>query len=138
MNQEKSCGAVIVTKDTENPKVVLIKHHNGGHWAFPKGHIEDNETEEETALREIMEETHLSVELDTQFRHVVHYSPYTGAEKEVVYFIAYANEQTILKQDEEVSASTWLSFSDALAQITYENDKKILQSAMDYLTKKKS
>ena len=136
MNQEKSCGAVIVTKDIENPKVVLIKHQNGGHWAFPKGHVEGNETEEETALREIMEETHLSVELDTQFRHVVRYSPYKGTEKEVVYFIAYANEQTILKQDEEVLASTWLSFSDALAQITYENDQKILQSAIDYLTEK--
>lgn len=135
MKQEKSCGAVIVTKETESPKVLLIKHHNGGHWAFPKGHVEGNETEEETALREIMEETHLSVELDTQFRHVVRYSPYEGTEKEVIYFIAYTTEKTILKQDEEVLDSAWLSFADALALVTYENDQKILQAAIAYLKK---
>lgn len=135
MKQEKSCGAIIVTTESETPKILLIKHHNGGHWAFPKGHVEENETEEETALREIMEETHLTVELDTQFRHVVCYSPYEGTMKDVIYFIAYADEQTILKQEEEVLDSAWLSFEDALAQVTYDNDKKILQAAIDYLMK---
>lgn len=136
MKQEKSCGAVIVTKETEEPKFLLIKHHNGGHWAFPKGHVEGNETEEETALREIMEETHLTVELDTQFRHVVRYSPYEGTVKDVIYFMAYASEQEIHKQDEEVLDSSWSNFEEALALVTYENDRTILQAAKDYLTKK--
>ncbi|MBT2731831.1 NUDIX domain-containing protein [Carnobacterium sp. ISL-102] len=136
MKQEKSCGAIIVTKGIEPPKFLLIKHHNGGHWAFPKGHVEGTETEEETALREIMEETHLTVELDTHFRHVVHYSPYEGTVKDVIYFIAYAAEQAIQKQEEEVLDSTWLSFEEALALITYENDRTILEAAMNYLVKK--
>lgn len=136
MKQEKSCGAVIVTKETEEPKFLLIKHHNGGHWAFPKGHVEGNEIEEETALREIMEETHLTVELDTQFRHVVRYSPYEGTVKDVIYFMAYASEQEIHKQDEEVLDSSWSNFEEALALVTYENDRTILQAAKDYLTKK--
>ncbi|MER2131925.1 MAG: NUDIX domain-containing protein [Carnobacterium inhibens] len=138
MKQEKSCGAVIVTKETEEPKFLLIKHHNGGHWAFPKGHVEGNETEEETALREIMEETHLTVELDTQFRHVVRYSPYEGTVKDVIYFMAYTSEQEIHKQDEEVLDSSWSNFEEALALVTYENDRTILQAAKDYLTKKNS
>lgn len=136
MKQEKSCGAVIVTKETEEPKFLLIKHHNGGHWAFPKGHVEGNETEEETALREIMEETRLTVELDTQFKHVVRYSPYEGTVKDVIYFMAYASEQEIHKQDEEVLDSSWSNFEEALALVTYENDRTILQAAKDYLTKK--
>lgn len=136
MKQEKSCGAIIVTNETQDPKFLLIKHHNGGHWAFPKGHVEENETEEETALREIREETQLTVELDTHFRHVVRYSPYEGTIKDVIYFIAYAPEQTVHKQEEEVLDSTWLTFEKALALITYENDQIILQAAMDYLTKK--
>lgn len=135
MKQEKSCGAVIVTKEKEHPKVLLIKHHNGDHWAFPKGHVEGTETEEETALREIMEETHLTVELDTQFRHVVRYSPYEGTVKDVIYFIAYAAEQAIHKQKEEVLDSTWLSFEEALTLITYENDRTVLEAAMHYLAK---
>lgn len=136
MKQEKSCGAVIVTKEKQNLKFLLIKHHNGGHWAFPKGHVEGNETEEETALREIMEETQLTVELDTHFRHAVRYSPYEGSVKDVIYFIAYAAEQTIHKQDEEVLDSAWLSYEEALVQVTYENDRKILQAAIDFLNKK--
>lgn len=136
MKQEKSCGAIIVTNEAQDPKFLLIKHHNGGHWAFPKGHVEENETEEETALREISEETQLTVELDTHFRHVVRYSPYEGTIKDVIYFIAYAPEKAIHKQEEEVVDSAWLSVEEALAQVTYDNDKKILQAAMDYLTNK--
>lgn len=135
MKQEKSCGAVIITKEIADPKVLLIKHHNGDHWAFPKGHTEGTETEEETALREIMEETQLNVELDTQFRHVVRYSPYEGTVKDVIYFIAYAAEHAIHRQEEEVLDSTWLSFEEALALITYENDRTVLQAAIDYLAK---
>ena len=60
MKSEKSCGAIVLSPDNTNRKVLLIKHENGGHWAFPKGHVEEGETEVETALREIKEETGLS------------------------------------------------------------------------------
>ena len=65
MKTEKSCGAVVLRKNQGRLQVLLIKHINGGHWAFPKGHVEPGETEEQTALREIKEETGLSVTLDT-------------------------------------------------------------------------
>ena len=59
MKMEKSCGAV-VSRMTENGReILLIRHMNGGHWAFPKGHVEKDETEEQTARREILEETGL-------------------------------------------------------------------------------
>ena len=53
---EKSCGCIIIDKD----RVLLVKH-NAGHWDFPKGHMEDGETEIETAIREVKEETNLDV-----------------------------------------------------------------------------
>ena len=59
MKTEKSCGAVVLRKNQGRLQVLLIKHINGGHWAFPKGHVERGETEEQTALREIKEETGL-------------------------------------------------------------------------------
>ena len=62
MNKEKSCGAVIFTRDEEDLKFVLIKNLEGS-YGFPKGHVEDNETEEETALREVKEEVGLDVEI---------------------------------------------------------------------------
>ena len=57
MKKEKSCGAVVCRKGENGLEILLIQHKNGGHWAFPKGHVEKKETEEEPALREIKAET---------------------------------------------------------------------------------
>ena len=48
MVKEKSCGTICFDGD----KVLMVKH-NAGHCAFPKGHVEEGETEFETAIREI-------------------------------------------------------------------------------------
>ena len=61
MLHEKSCGAIVYRKYHGNLEILLIKHVNSGHWSFPKGHVEAGETEVETALREIKEETGIDV-----------------------------------------------------------------------------
>ena len=132
MKQEKSCGAIILRKDTEELQVLLLKH-NAGHWAFAKGHVEANETEEQTALREITEETSLDVKLDTKFRTTVTYSPMEDVEKEVVYFLAYKTEGNETPQLEEISQMKWLNLDEAKNTVTYERDKEILQKVEKYL-----
>ena len=62
MLHEKSCGAIVYRRFHGNIEILLIKHINSGHWSFPKGHVEGDETELETARREIKEETGLDVE----------------------------------------------------------------------------
>ena len=57
---EKSCGGIIFYKTKQNTKILLVKNNNGRYWSFPKGHIEEGETEQETAIREIKEETGLT------------------------------------------------------------------------------
>ena len=61
MTYEKSCGAIVYRKYHGNTEILLIKHINSGHWSFPKGHVENDETEPETAIREIKEETGLDI-----------------------------------------------------------------------------
>ena len=56
MNIEKSCGAVVFTKENERIKYVLIRNLEGI-YGFPKGHMEAGETEIETTLREVYEGT---------------------------------------------------------------------------------
>ena len=75
MTHEKSCGALIYRKKQGEYELLLIRHRSGGHWSFPKGHVENNETEIETALREIREETGLRVALQKGFRQCVEYFP---------------------------------------------------------------
>ena len=87
---EKSCGAVIFYRNKQNTKVLLVKNSNGRYWSFPKGHIENDENEQETALREIKEETGLDVTLAKGFREISEYCPFGKIRKRVVFFLAQA------------------------------------------------
>ncbi len=134
MIKEKSCGAVVYTVDGGEIKYLLVQML-GGHYSFPKGHVESGESESETALREIKEETDLDVLLDTAFRQSVVYSPYVGCEKEVVYFAAYAKSRETVCQQTEIRRALWLSYDDAIERVTFDNDRKILELANEYLKK---
>ncbi len=132
MKLEKSCGAVIA-RDTPNGKeILLIRHENGGHWAFPKGHVEGEETETETALREIREETGLAVALDTGFRHTVTYSPKPGVMKDVIYFAAQYTGGEAHRQEAEVTEMRWALAEEARSTVTYENDRGVLEAFLEY------
>ena len=126
MKHEKSCGAVVYRQQEAKLQVLLIRHRNGGHWAFPKGHVEAGETELDTARREILEETGLDTRIDSHFRVTAQYAPYPGTMKEVVYFAATPTGGTLRKQDAEVLEIRWFSLKEARKQITYENDRHIL------------
>ena len=90
MKREKSCGALGVRKNGETYDLVLLRHRFGGHWSFPKGHVEEGESERQTALREVHEETGLSIRLYDGFRESVEYFPKPGVKKQVVYFLGEA------------------------------------------------
>ena len=90
--------------------------------------MEGNETESETALREIREETGLTVTLDTCFRAVVTYSPKPGVMKDVIYFAAEYIGGEAHRQVEEVTEICWVPAEEAAAHITFENDKDVLGS----------
>ena len=126
MMYEKSCGAVIFDGDK-----VLVIQQVSGHWGFPKGHVEDGETEIETAVREIKEETNLDVEIDENHRYVEHYSPKEGVEKDVVFFVAKKVGGDVKVQEEEVRCTEWLLPEDAMERLTYDSSKRILGKVMD-------
>lgn len=122
MEKEKSCGCVII----ENKKVLLIKQTKG-HWGFPKGHIEDGESEIETAKREVKEETGLDVEIDERKRYIMEYTTDLGAKKIVVLFLAKVIGGNIRPQIEEVNEIKWLEFDEAIDTITYDNTKELFE-----------
>ena len=136
MIRETSCGAVVLRQQGQGI-VVLTLQHAAGHWAFPKGHMEPGETEQDTALREIWEETGLRVRLDTAFRHVNTYSPKPGVLKDVIYFVAWAQQDALALQQAEIQASAWLPPAVVRARLTYENDRLLLDAACAYIEKEK-
>lgn len=124
--KEKSCGCIII----ENEKVLLVKE-NKGHWGFPKGHIEQNETEEETAIREVKEETNLNIEIDPKKRYVIEYVTDKGNLKEVIFFIAKKVTGEIIAQESEIESIKWLNFDEAMNAITYDNTKILFKKVLE-------
>ncbi len=133
MKREKSCGALVYRYEGDTLLLLLLRHRHGGHWAFPKGHVEAGETEEQTAHREIMEETGVAVTLQPDFRHVVEYSPKPGVMKQVVYFLGEAHGAKLVRQEEEISELRWVPIRDALRAVTFDNDRMLITTAMERL-----
>jgi 8-oxo-dGTP pyrophosphatase MutT (NUDIX family) len=129
MLHEKSCGAIVYRKSHGNIEMLLIRHINSGHWSFPKGHVEEGETEVETAKREIMEETSIDVIIDPTFRETVTYSPRRDTMKVVVYFLAKAKNVDYVPQADEISEIKWVDIVHATNILSYENDKNIVTKA---------
>lgn len=133
MNYEKSCGAIVYRKHHGNTEILLVRHLRSGHWSFPKGHMEAGETEEDTARREIKEETGLDVLLDTGFRETVNYSPKKNTKKTVVYFVGMVASHELIPQQDEISELRWLEIEQAGNVLTYENDKLLANKAKAFI-----
>ena len=133
MIYEKSCGGIVYRKFHGNTEILLIKHLKSGYWSFQKGHVEGDETEEETAKREIKEETNIDVYIDAGFRETVTYSPRKDARKEVVYFVARARNFDYIPQLEEIADIRWVEIGQAHNLLAYDNDKLIVNKARSFI-----
>lgn len=123
MKNEKACGAVIENKEG---KILLIFQQNG-FWGFPKGHVEEGETESETAVREVFEETGLWVELNEENRFEFSYNiKDLNIHKTVVLFTAkVVDDLRFKKQDEEIAEMDWFDKNDVEERLTFEDWKAV-------------
>ena len=131
LKKEKSCGCVIV----QNDKVLLILQQNDAYWGFPKGHVENGETEIQTAKREVKEEVGLDVKIDESKRYVTNYIVRDEIDKTSVFYIATATGGELVKQDSEIKEIKWCTFEEALNLITFDNLKEVLRNVMTDMKK---
>ena len=133
MKYEKSCGAVIFSCSQEIEFLLIFNKKKGapGHWGFPKGHTEADESELETAKREIYEETGLKPKFIEGFREVSRYSPKDNVIKDAVYFLARSDDKNVTIQESELAGYKWCGFCEACSLITY--DEKLLKKAKEYI-----
>ncbi|NLS84507.1 MAG: NUDIX domain-containing protein [Ruminococcaceae bacterium] len=129
MKYEKSCGVIVFEPSQSGADILLICHRYGGHWAFPKGHVEASETETETALRELEEETGAKAQLLDGYREMTTYSPGRGISKDVIFFVGKRTGGTLTAQPSEVRRVEMLPYETALERLTYDADKQLLEKA---------
>lgn len=134
MNCEKSCGAVVFTKTDGELKYLLITSPRCI-YGFPKGHTEGSETETETALREVHEETGLKIRLLDGFRTADEYllPVKKNTVKQVIYFLGTFEDQEIICQKEEVSGAYLVSYPEAMKLLRFDSAKRILTEANNFL-----
>ncbi len=137
MKRERSCGAVVFTTVDNECRFVIIRSQNGI-YGFPKGHMNPEETERYTALREIREETGLNVRILPGFRRVVEYTiPSNGNLKKVVYFLAKYSDQEPVRQPEEIKSIELMNYEDALRILPFKSSKDLLRRAYHAIVKNK-
>ena len=137
MKYEKSCGAVVFTREGGEIKYLVIKSLTGI-YGFPKGHVEQGETEEETALREVLEETGILVSLLSGFRVDEEY-PLPQKEdtiKRVVYFLGEYCDQEIRYQASELSDAVLVDYETAMSLFQFDSSRRILTEADKFLAGK--
>ncbi len=129
---ETSCGFVLVNYDS-----VLLLQYPQGHWSFPKGHVEEGETDHHiTATRELAEETGIvdisihedwSTRTEYTFRRKGSVVP-----KQVYWYIAETSELDVTLSHEHTNY-LWLDFDEAEEQLTFKQEKDILRSAREHI-----
>ena len=129
LKKEKSCGCIIL----KNKKVLLVYEKNRNFWGFPKGHMENGETEVETALREVKEEVGLDVEIYKERRYTLNYIIRDEIDKTTVLYIAKAKNDEIIMQENEIENIRWCSFEEALNILTFDNWKEMFKKVIEDL-----
>lgn len=137
MTTERSAGFIIISDNlNRSPPSVLLLHYTSGHWDFPKGNIEIDETEMQAATRELKEETSIETfTLIPGFRHTLNYK-YTRKSilisKQVTLFLASTKVDKVIISHEHIGYQ-WAEINSAVNQLTYSNAKAALTSAINFL-----
>ena len=132
---EKTCGAVMYTEINNERRYFLIENSDSKHIGFPKGHVEYEESEQETVIREVFEETGLTAKPMQDFRSEYSYIGSNGHHKTAVYYLSRYDYTNASIQQEEISQSWLLSYDEALKKLNYPQDTVVLKSAEEYLNR---
>lgn len=131
MIKEYSCGAILFTKEDNIRKYVLVMEASGS-YGFPKGHKEGNETDLETATREIYEETGIKPEFIPNLKRTIRYKLNNNVEKEVTFFVAKYENQEISTDDKTILSVKKYDFEAAKSLLKFQELKNILVE-VDYM-----
>ncbi|MEM8738681.1 MAG: NUDIX domain-containing protein [Planctomycetota bacterium] len=133
-----SCG-VVPYRETPGGREYLLVQHRAGHWAFPKGHPERDETPTETARRELAEETGLAdVELfdAPAFEEAYAFTKRSGkrVEKTVTYYLGrVAADAAVVLQEAEVSGYAWGDAEATRGRLTFAEGRALFAEVRAHL-----
>ena len=121
-----AAGGVVVRSGPAGPEILLVHRPRYDDWSFPKGKQDPGETDEETALREVAEETGLTCVLG-EYLGPVRYRDHHHRSKIVHYWLMEpADEREARQPDGEVDCVRWCGLVEAATLLSYTHDRALL------------
>jgi 8-oxo-dGTP diphosphatase len=127
----RAAGAVVWRGRDGGLEVLLVRRPKYDDWSFPKGKNRGGESDEDCAVREVEEETSLSVKLGAELASTSYVSK--GRPKRVRYWLAEPRRSDEARPRNEVDRVAWLPPEDAASRLSYARDLDVLRSALGVL-----
>ncbi|MFL5733156.1 MAG: NUDIX hydrolase [Chloroflexia bacterium] len=136
---EYSSGGVVYHRTSEGFDIAVVNRARHTDWSLPKGHIEEGETREQAALREVKEETGLETRIIAPLEEVTYFytSPKKGLIRKTVYhYLLEASPGPLGGPNWEVSEVRWVPINEAHTLLSYPKDREVVEKAIDILNSK--
>ncbi|HXU44080.1 MAG TPA: NUDIX hydrolase [Thermoanaerobaculia bacterium] len=128
---QRSAGGLVV----DGERVLLISTRNGRRWQLPKGHIEEGETAEQAAVREVREETGVTGRILAALPGVEYWYVERGQariHKKVDYYLLdYVSGTTDGYDPTEVSGASWFPWDEGIARLSFDNERQVVSTARE-------
>lgn len=138
---ETSAGGLVVDRLASDAQALLISRHDRRGrliWSFPKGHIEEGETDGEAAIREVREETGIEAELLEPLGAIDFWFMSDGRRihKTVHHFLMVAVGGALSAEDPEVVSVEWVPFGAVLSRLVYADERSLLRKAQTLISER--
>ena len=135
--EQHSAGGLVVRKKGNRAQICLVSKKGGRVWAFPKGRVDPGESLEETAIREVLEETGHAASIIDKLDTIEYYfflkENNTFYHKTVTFFLMRVTKEHAQERDQEADSVGWYDAGVAKRKLSYLNEKKILAKAESLL-----
>lgn len=132
-----SSGGVIFRKGNGICEIALVSVKGGGVWCLPKGIVDRDEGPEETALREVREETGLTGRIVDSLGHITYWyfvrDENAKCRKMVHFYLMEFVCGDTADHDREVDDAAWFPIEEALGKVSYRGDRDIIGRALERL-----
>jgi 8-oxo-dGTP pyrophosphatase MutT (NUDIX family) len=133
-----SAGGIVVRYESGQPWLVVgsrRRERDGRTWTLPKGTPKAGETREETAVREVAEETGLEVRITGPLDSIEYWFVQSGRRihKTVHYYLMVPVGGDLSKHDREFDEVRWIPFDGAATMLTFETERALVSHAADIL-----